>query len=932
MLASLEIAVRLAEQCSVVGCREKTIEMASHQNCIKVLKSLEETILQASDIPQGDALNFISITQPVVKQDLQTYSKQLVSAIRSISSRYSIIKRFDRENSQTSSSSESSGSCQQDSIFDEVTEIVDEAMEKFNVALDKARGIQDATVASNTPIAPGDAIQIGVRIPSRKLGGFLDIEKPQIHFHDYPVDNSDTPFVSIYDVNKQVVKSKDSAGEQMQSYLQDLFKKNSQTNVNGRHPYQEEIIATAEEMSKISFEEKDTIVYKSFDDTPCTFVDTEEELFNVVQRIAIAKEIAIDLENHSIRSFQGFTCLMQISTRKEDFVIDTLALRSCIHRAFAPIFADETTIKVMHGADRDVQWLERDFGIYVVNMFDTGQAARVLKFPSFSLAYLLLRHCNVKAIGKQKFQLADWRVRPLPKDMFEYARSDTHYLLYIFDRLRTELCKKEGLLKEAWMRAAKICRKRHTRIRYDANMGKYLAAKHALGFDAHQVRMLEELCRWRDRVAREEDESLIYVTPLNVLYGIVRARENAKSVEGLFKFGFPTRIIPPIVHKYAEEIVKIVTDSLDAKLDEKKQLSEDEKILTVPSKSLNEKDQKEDVEEEHISDSDDSEFETNANQEEETHEAVVLKKPKLPDVPIPQIKEAQSKKSDFFDSESDSDDEDVDNETADAVMNEADSREVSSIQNMAEESEKHRRSFVTTYEKENVTTSDPVIQKTEEDDVKEQQDSQTSKLAATKSSVFDLSDGSDSEDEFGMANDAQKHEQHNKLAAIGAEIDAKLADTKGDASQHGFLVESDKVESEEHVEEKKGTKRSAEESDNAEESQVLSILEAAKLRGVSINSNGAETKRKKRRRNKTKGDKVTEKDMQVPKVEPFDYGKALKQQKKNMGKVATDFDPMEKLKADWKGAPGANSSTNQSNRRVRKRRKGKAKSMSFKAK
>jgi exosome complex exonuclease RRP6 len=57
----------------------------------------------------------------------------------------------------------------------------------------------------------------------------------------------------------------------------------------------------------------------------------------------------------------------------------------------------------------DVEWLQRDFGLYIVNMFDTGQAARVLEFASFSLAHLLQYFCKVTA--EKQYQLADWRVR-----------------------------------------------------------------------------------------------------------------------------------------------------------------------------------------------------------------------------------------------------------------------------------------------------------------------------------------------------------------------------------------------------------------------------------------------------------------------------------------------------------------------------------------
>jgi len=66
--------------------------------------------------------------------------------------------------------------------------------------------------------------------------------------------------------------------------------------------------------------------YKTLEDTPFTFVDTEELLEEMRGKLAEATEIAIDLEHHNQRTYLGVTCLMQISTREEDFIVDTLVL------------------------------------------------------------------------------------------------------------------------------------------------------------------------------------------------------------------------------------------------------------------------------------------------------------------------------------------------------------------------------------------------------------------------------------------------------------------------------------------------------------------------------------------------------------------------------------------------------------------------------
>ena len=108
--------------------------------------------------------------------------------------------------------------------------------------------------------------------------------------------------------------------------------------------------------------------------------------------------------------------------------------------------------------------------IFFVNLFDTGRASRLLQLPSFSLAFLLkvrdwllrsvktlihpLIHPVLTSIpfartpsqhyagyqADKKHQLSDWRQRPLPDAMLSYARSDTHFLLDIYDRLREDLC------------------------------------------------------------------------------------------------------------------------------------------------------------------------------------------------------------------------------------------------------------------------------------------------------------------------------------------------------------------------------------------------------------------------------------------------------------------------------------------------------------
>ena len=55
---------------------------------------------------------------------------------------------------------------------------------------------------------------------------------------------------------------------------------------------------------------------------PLFYVKTSEDLKKLHEIISKEKELAIDLEHHYKESYQGFTCLIQMSTRSMDFIID----------------------------------------------------------------------------------------------------------------------------------------------------------------------------------------------------------------------------------------------------------------------------------------------------------------------------------------------------------------------------------------------------------------------------------------------------------------------------------------------------------------------------------------------------------------------------------------------------------------------------------
>lgn len=174
-----------------------------------------------------------------------------------------------------------------------------------------------------------------------------------------------------------------------------------------RHPYKTEIEQYKFPISV--YQQSEPIPFQPFESTTAILVDTPELLAEMLEELKKAKEIAIDLEHHDMRTYVGIVSLMQISTRNQDWIVDTLKPWRRKLECLNEVFTDPSILKVFHGSGMDMIWLQRDFGLYVVGLFDTEPAARALRYPRAALAFLLEKH--VKFQAQKQHQLADWRIR-----------------------------------------------------------------------------------------------------------------------------------------------------------------------------------------------------------------------------------------------------------------------------------------------------------------------------------------------------------------------------------------------------------------------------------------------------------------------------------------------------------------------------------------
>ncbi|KAG7363207.1 3'-5' exonuclease [Nitzschia inconspicua] len=421
---------------------------------------------------------------------------------------------------------------------------------------------------------------------ARLLNGIVEMEKPQQVFSfgagaDSKINLRDRPFLPPY-LQKKYHAKQELDMEALKRDGHGLETKFGEAKPTARvasnivapdhyyeHPYLPELRSLEYPDWELQAPQEQVSVTKDenlVDNT--TWIDTPEALADLKSKLErpSVREVAIDLEAHSYRTFGGMICLIQMSfddsddtEKQKDYLIDPFPIWDLIHNALAPTLSNPNVVKVFHGADSDVVWLQRDFGLYVVNLFDTGRAARALRLPSYGFAHVLERYVD-GARADKSHQLADWRQRPLPEAMKEYAIMDTHYLLDIYRALKYDLAKsKETTIEKVLDDSRKVCTIRYAPEPFRPDGYRSLTQRrgHKTELNSRQEEVLKALWEWRDQTSRKFDESHAYVcTNAQLMRLAMACPTNLSTLQSLMQ------PMPPLLIRNSKEVLSLIQDRL----------------------------------------------------------------------------------------------------------------------------------------------------------------------------------------------------------------------------------------------------------------------------------------------------------------------------------------------------------------------------------
>ena len=276
---------------------------------------------------------------------------------------------------------------------------------------------------------------------------------------------------------------------------------------------------------------------------PVHYVNSPQSYSEMLGPLATQPVIGLDTEFISEGRYEPELCLAQLSTPKEIFIVDPIALTDL--SAMWKLLASPEHEIVTVAARQEIKFCAKGAGASPANVLDLQVAAGLLGYGyPLSHTNLCLRVLNAKVNGGESF--TDWRKRPLRPVQLEYAADDVRYLLPMREKVlaKAEKMNRTSCVRGECAHLVKDVMREDERWRIS---GSARLSRRQLG-------VLREVWRWRDRQARSLNVPTSRVLGDSMVIEI--ARRSPASVEDLFSIrGLDSRLL----RRAEQEVVNAVS-------------------------------------------------------------------------------------------------------------------------------------------------------------------------------------------------------------------------------------------------------------------------------------------------------------------------------------------------------------------------------------
>lgn len=285
------------------------------------------------------------------------------------------------------------------------------------------------------------------------------------------------------------------------------------------------------------------------------WIDTDHDLAQLCQSLSQQTAIAIDTEFVRTRTYFAHIGLLQVADKHGVYLIDPLSIKKI--KPFADILTNPDIVKVIHACSEDLEVFHYAFGVFPMNIFDTQVAAGFAGYGS-SIGYANLIR-TIKDIDIPKHETrSDWLQRPLSDAQLRYAALDVEYLLDVHALLVGQLQQKQRV---SWVESD--CVGIIDKLRYTEHEETYfLRIKSAWKLQRDQLAVLKAVCRWRERLAREQDKTRSHIIKDTSVYDIaLKLPLDVKQLKRIQDISYR------FVDEYYKPLLSLIVDTLDDQAD-----------------------------------------------------------------------------------------------------------------------------------------------------------------------------------------------------------------------------------------------------------------------------------------------------------------------------------------------------------------------------